>query len=61
MPHFCSGDVLGRVKRWLDEERVVRAIITVNGTYVASSSTDARSPNIGVYAESPSVHGCTMR
>ena len=61
MPHFCSGDVLGRVKRWLDEERVVRAIITVNGTYVASSSTDARSPNIGVYAESPSVHGCTLR
>ena len=55
MPHFCSGDVLGRIKRWLHEEGVERAIITVNGTYAASSSMEARSSNVGVFAEPPSV------
>eukprot|EP00964_Phaeocystis_antarctica_P080152 scaffold50038_cov81-Phaeocystis_antarctica.AAC.1 len=61
MPHFCSGDVLGRIKRWLHEEGVERAIITVNGTYAASSSMEARSSNVGVFAEPPSVPGCTLR
>ena len=63
MPHFCSGDVRGRINRWLHEERVERAnaIITVNGTYAASSSMDARSSSVGAIAEPPSVHGCTLR
>ena len=65
MPHFCSGDVLGRIKRWLAAERVERAIITVNGTYngtyEAGASTEARSSNVGAFAKAPSVHGCMLR